>query len=226
MNNFQENFTENGGREILLDGKSFLSLKRAGELSGYHSDYLGRLARGGKLKSRRVGIQWFIEKESLFDFLKRASNRTPEKPKEEIAVVNVDIKIPSQPAPFEIKKVEPSIFIKNLELKLAAEREAVWALKSPQARRVVFESRGKAGSPDEGRIDPWEKLLLGERPRIPVQAAKPKINFFSRHLLVPALAALLIFSFGLFGDSLALAGKSFAKNSGRALDSLAANSKL
>ncbi|MBI2609546.1 hypothetical protein HYW53_00010 [Candidatus Giovannonibacteria bacterium] len=55
--------------ELLLDGRVFLTLKEASRQSGYHSDYLGRLARGGKLASERVGLQWFIEKSSLESFL-------------------------------------------------------------------------------------------------------------------------------------------------------------
>ena len=42
-----------------------MALKPASLLTGYHSDYLGRLARRGKIESTRVGKQWFIEKESL-----------------------------------------------------------------------------------------------------------------------------------------------------------------
>ena len=49
----------------------FLSLKRAGELSGYHSDYVGRLARRGKLEARRVGLQWFVSAEALFNNFKK-----------------------------------------------------------------------------------------------------------------------------------------------------------
>jgi len=53
------------GKEILLEGKIYLSLKSAAAISGYHSDYLGRLARRKKIRSKRVGKQWFIEKDSV-----------------------------------------------------------------------------------------------------------------------------------------------------------------
>ncbi|MDP3785062.1 MAG: hypothetical protein Q8R12_03230, partial [bacterium] len=202
--------------EVFLDGKIFLSLKKAGEVSGYHSDYLGRLARSGKLKSRKVGIQWFIEKESLLNFFERTEAKVPESPDEGRAE-----KSKEETVPVEVKKVEPSIFIQNLELKLAAERKAVQTLRSPQARRVIFENLKKQ--------DSWETSLLGDRFQIgtlqyeiykPPDIVKPRINFFSRHLLIPALAAVLIFSFGLFGDSLA----SFGKNLGNTFSSLARHS--
>lgn len=55
--------------EIILEGKKFLSLKKSTELSNYHSDYLGRLARSGKLEGRLVGLKWFIEEKALNKFI-------------------------------------------------------------------------------------------------------------------------------------------------------------
>jgi len=49
--------------------KNFITTKNAGELSGYSSDYLARLARSGKIIGKRVGHSWFVEKESLERFL-------------------------------------------------------------------------------------------------------------------------------------------------------------
>ena len=57
------------GKEILIESELYLSLKKAAEVSGYHSDYLGRLARGGKLKSKRLGVQWFISRPDLENFI-------------------------------------------------------------------------------------------------------------------------------------------------------------
>src|SRR3989344_507845 len=52
-----------------------LSLKAASELSGYHSDYIGRLARKKKIPSQRVGVQWFVEKKSFLAYInERKSN--------------------------------------------------------------------------------------------------------------------------------------------------------
>jgi|GEM_PF-3530772 len=49
--------------------KNLITTKDAGELFGYSSDYLARLARSGKIAGRRIGHSWFVEKESLSHFL-------------------------------------------------------------------------------------------------------------------------------------------------------------
>ena len=51
--------------ELTFDGKIYLSTKRAGELTGYAKDYVGQLARGGKIDARLVGRNWYVHKESI-----------------------------------------------------------------------------------------------------------------------------------------------------------------
>lgn len=48
-----------------LDGKTYISATRASALSGYNQDYVGQLARSGKILSRQVGNRWFVEQESI-----------------------------------------------------------------------------------------------------------------------------------------------------------------
>ncbi len=55
--------------------KNLISTKNAGELSGYSSDYLARLARSGKIDGKRIGHSWFIDKDSLASFLDQQGNR-------------------------------------------------------------------------------------------------------------------------------------------------------
>ncbi|MDP2651812.1 MAG: helix-turn-helix domain-containing protein, partial [bacterium] len=55
--------------------KNLITTKDAGELSGYSSDYLARLARSGKIIGRRIGHSWFVERESLVHFLSQQENR-------------------------------------------------------------------------------------------------------------------------------------------------------
>ncbi|MEK7114060.1 MAG: helix-turn-helix domain-containing protein, partial [Patescibacteria group bacterium] len=60
--------------DTLFD-KNFITTKNAGELSGYTSDYLARLARSGKIIGRRVGHSWLIDSESLTRFLDEQGSR-------------------------------------------------------------------------------------------------------------------------------------------------------
>src|SRR3989338_3410310 len=56
-------------KEIIFEGKKFLSLRTAAEFSGYHKDYIGRLARKNRISGLRFDFQWFIEKDSLENFI-------------------------------------------------------------------------------------------------------------------------------------------------------------
>jgi hypothetical protein len=51
--------------EINLDGKKYISSKRASKITGYTNDYIGQLVRAGEIDGQKVGKVWFIEVESL-----------------------------------------------------------------------------------------------------------------------------------------------------------------
>jgi len=50
---------------FILEGKKYISSRRASEISDYDPDYIGQLCRAGKLDCQRVGRAWFITEESL-----------------------------------------------------------------------------------------------------------------------------------------------------------------
>jgi hypothetical protein len=52
---------------IELDGKKYISSKSAAKLAGYTQDYVGQLARAGKILATRVGRSWYVEKNALFE---------------------------------------------------------------------------------------------------------------------------------------------------------------
>jgi len=62
-------------RTVSADNKKFISTKEASILIGRTSDYVGRLAREGKIPASRIGRAWVVEKEGLLSFfdLKEAS---------------------------------------------------------------------------------------------------------------------------------------------------------
>lgn len=51
--------------ELELQGKIYISSKRASQITGYAKDYVGQLARGNKLPATRVGRAWYVEKAAL-----------------------------------------------------------------------------------------------------------------------------------------------------------------
>jgi hypothetical protein len=52
-------------QQIGSDG-GFLSLAQAAEITGYHQDYLGQLARAGKLPAQKIGRNWVTTIEAVY----------------------------------------------------------------------------------------------------------------------------------------------------------------
>lgn len=50
---------------ISFDGRDYVSAARAAEITSYHQDYVGQLARGGTILSRQVGNRWYVDREGL-----------------------------------------------------------------------------------------------------------------------------------------------------------------
>ncbi len=51
---------------ISFDGGDYISASKASEVTGYHPDYVGQLARAGQVLARQVGSRWYVHKEGLF----------------------------------------------------------------------------------------------------------------------------------------------------------------
>lgn len=50
---------------VSFDGKDYVSASRAAKITGYNQDYVGQLARAGKILSRQVGNRWYVERDGL-----------------------------------------------------------------------------------------------------------------------------------------------------------------
>ncbi|MBU1557999.1 hypothetical protein KKC45_03495, partial [Patescibacteria group bacterium] len=57
--------------EIFLNGKKYISSKKASKLTGYTNDYVGQLCRGNKIESQMVGRARFVEEGSLLNYAKK-----------------------------------------------------------------------------------------------------------------------------------------------------------
>lgn len=53
------------GNEVFFEGKKYISARRASQITGYNSDYIGQLCRKGLLECRLVGRSWFVSEISL-----------------------------------------------------------------------------------------------------------------------------------------------------------------
>ncbi len=50
---------------LILEGKTYISARRASKVISYAQDYIGQLCRAGKLDCRMVGRSWFVTEASL-----------------------------------------------------------------------------------------------------------------------------------------------------------------
>ena len=51
------------------DLADYITTEEAADLSGYHVNYIRRIMRQGKIKGRKAGIVWLIERPSLLEYL-------------------------------------------------------------------------------------------------------------------------------------------------------------
>ncbi|HYD92897.1 MAG TPA: hypothetical protein VEB18_00330 [Candidatus Paceibacterota bacterium] len=51
--------------EITIDGKTYISSKRAAAIAGYAKDYIGQLCREGRVEARLIGRSWYVHEPSL-----------------------------------------------------------------------------------------------------------------------------------------------------------------
>lgn len=68
-------------QKLTFDGIDFVSSKEAALLTGYAQDYIGQLARGGKVRARRVGGLWYVNLESLGSYKATAEAFVPKPPR-------------------------------------------------------------------------------------------------------------------------------------------------
>lgn len=50
---------------LTFEGKDYISASRASKITGYNQDYVGQLARGGKIPSRQIGNRWYVDRDAL-----------------------------------------------------------------------------------------------------------------------------------------------------------------
>lgn len=56
---------EQTGETLDFDGEKYVTSARAGKLVGYTKDYVGQLARAGKVKARLIGRSWYVSEDSI-----------------------------------------------------------------------------------------------------------------------------------------------------------------
>ncbi len=90
---------------VILEGKIYISAKRAAKIINYAQDYIGQLCRSGKLDCKMIGRSWFVTEESLLAHRENAIDNTEERVLK--AIKNNDIAVKETiKAVIEEKKIE------------------------------------------------------------------------------------------------------------------------
>ena len=53
--------------ELIFAGNKYISSKRAAKLTGYATDYIGQMCRGGNMDCRLVGRNWYIKETAVIE---------------------------------------------------------------------------------------------------------------------------------------------------------------
>ncbi|MFA6432617.1 MAG: kelch repeat-containing protein, partial [Candidatus Paceibacterota bacterium] len=54
--------------QLVVDGKMYISVARASEMTKYSADYIGQLCRGGKVPAQMTGRIWFVDQDALITY--------------------------------------------------------------------------------------------------------------------------------------------------------------
>src|SRR3989344_2682113 len=81
---------------VSFDGKDYVSAGRAAEITGYHPDYVGQLARGGTVLSRQVGNRWYVERSHLLDHKKEKDGLLAAVQSEAVGIVRAEAPRPHE----------------------------------------------------------------------------------------------------------------------------------
>jgi hypothetical protein len=116
--------------ELTLDGKIYVSSKRAAEMTGYAKDYVGQLCREGRVDARLVGRNWYVLKSAIEDHRFGESRKEePAAEKEpETTVEDTSWKVRYQP-----EAVEPLPSINRLEASGTLSVSDIQTLSVPDA---------------------------------------------------------------------------------------------
>lgn len=101
---------------ITLDGKTYISSKRAAQVGGYTKDYIGQMCRSGKLDAKLLGRNWYINEDSLKS---HKGNKNKSKVSIERESISYTKEVPSykvmvddrplNPTPIKTKKIKTKV---------------------------------------------------------------------------------------------------------------------
>lgn len=87
--NVQEKFNTKRNKNIItLDKVNYISSKRAAEIMGYTQDYIGQLARNGKIEARQVGRVWYVPETVVYKGINKTNDSEQDTPLNKVNLTN------------------------------------------------------------------------------------------------------------------------------------------
>lgn len=96
-------------KELTLNGRTYLSTKRAAEITGYTTDYVGQLARQGKVDAQLVGRNWYISEEAIKKHKFGEVSVTVKREEEEVAAPQLEVLVSATDDVLEVEEKEESL---------------------------------------------------------------------------------------------------------------------
>ena len=139
----------------MISGRRYLSSLRAAKEHGYHSDYIGQLIRGNKIKGQKVGRAWYVDAESLSTYLGKTAVSPPEPPSESPRVSSPD-------RDFIAAEARPD-FPLEAPATILAEEKSASEITDPEEHHIPIVKVAKVSEPAIKISIPSEKKGIGLR---------------------------------------------------------------
>lgn len=81
---------------LILEGKVYISARRAAKIINYAQDYIGQLCRANKLDCKMVGRSWFVTEESLLAHRESAIDSMHEKVSKSVKNIDIETRLAIQ----------------------------------------------------------------------------------------------------------------------------------
>ncbi len=149
--------------ELEISGKRYISTRRAGREHQYHADYIGQLIRGGKIQAQKVGRSWYVDEDSLAEYLGKEPTKRERLVEEAPVLASEPIIAPDpvkevEEAPVEKQaRVTPWKKIPEVSAPVVSQKVAVASDEAEAPVSVRMSAVTEVGSPAEEREETGEE---------------------------------------------------------------------
>lgn len=170
--------------ELMISGRRHISSQRAAKDHGYHSDYIGQLIRGGKVKGQKVGRAWYVDAESLAIYLGKSIEEAQAAHAAEVAAAEatskvVDIEIAAEEVAEEDEiETKTSDTEKEAEALVVQEKvvEEIVPVAVGEVPQENISAEAEEDSPTEGKETRVPIAIVSEKPKAEAVSVPVKKN--------------------------------------------------